>query len=604
MRKEPRGPKEPSLKRLHRVLGVFLVASVIVFVGVGLSVRYQDLRETYTLAEEAASFMQAECQKFDNYTRGNLARSLQDLLDKAHGLNEFIAAEKLEDSDFLDDFIHTEHLSGIVVLDANLEPVAQADMDGRDAYALWEEAISTDKIKDILSHPQKTYVDHVTIDSRAYDMAAMACTDAEHLILCYASAEKPTFDPYEITIESILANNNFYKDPILLITDGTQELSTNSTFVEEMGQSQYRQVADTVEWKDDQLTKFTYGGSTFYGLHRVYGTYHVYVVYEAENVFDHQTAFIGIALMVYLGIGIIILAMQRRSDRISIAKMEKQLRIINAISAAYASTFLLHMDSMELEPIRPSERLEPIYKEHPEPQDFLFAVCKTQVREGLYPVIMHFMDLDTIAARLKGKPSLTCEARDRDGAWYSVMLVPQALDEDGNVEAVLVTTRDITSVKQTEELSFRDKLTGLYNRNYLESRNENLARPGCLPISLIMMDCNYLKRVNDSLGHEYGDLLLQRVANSIMQAIPQGCVPVRLGGDEFLIVCPRCDRDEAARIVAAIKRRLVEHTDEVLAPSVAFGISTTESGEFSFERAFEEADRAMYRDKRANHAER
>ena len=596
--------KEPSLKLFHRVLGVFLVVSVLAFVGVGVSIEYQDLNETYALGRETAAFIEAECQKYDNYMRGNSASSLENLVDKAEGLDAFIAPEKLADSDFLHDFIVTEHVSGIIVLDADLAPVAQADMDGKDAYALWKETISKGVVGDILLHPQRTYVDHVTIDGTPYDMAVIASANASRLILCYASTEKPAYDPYELTLKSVLANNSFYKDPTLLITDGTQALSTNNALVDGLEPSQYRQIAGSVDWKDNQLTEFSYQGVKYYGLRHVYGSYKIYVVYEEGSVFTHQTAYIAFALMAYLAVGIVILVVQRRFDKASIVKMEKQLQTINAISAAYSSTFLLHMDTMELEPIHPSERLGAIYREHPEPYDFLFVVCKTLMDEELYAAAMHFMDLGTVAARLKGKRSLTFEARDRNGAWFSVVLIPQKLDEAGDIEALLVTTRDITSVKQSEELSFKDKLTGLYNRNYMESHGGDFADPANLPVSLIMADCNYLKCVNDSLGHEYGDLLLQRVANSIVEATPPDGAAMRIGGDEFLIVCPHCDRSEAARIVEAVKRKLSEHSDEILSPSASFGISTTESGEFSLERAFEEADRAMYCDKRENHAGR
>ena len=81
-------------------------------------------------------------------------------------------------------------------------------------------------------------------------------------------------------------------------------------------------------------------------------------------------------------------------------------------------------------------------------------------------------------------------------------------------------TQQVTQERELKELSFRDKLTGLYNRNYLETRMRCYVRADDFPASLIMADCNYLKRVNDTLGHEYGDLMLQRVARCIQDSIP------------------------------------------------------------------------------------
>lgn len=217
---------------------------------------------------------------------------------------------------------------------------------------------------------------------------------------------------------------------------------------------------------------------------------------------------------------------------------------------------------------------------------------------------MHFLDLDTIGRRLKGKPFLGTEVMDNRGTWYSVLLIPQKLDASGNIEALLVATRDVTSMKQVEELSFKDKLTGLHNRNFMESRNQKFVRSDDFPVSLIMADCNYLKRTNDTLGHEYGDLLLQRVANAIWETIPDTCVAMRVGGDEFLILCTRCSQEQARQIVADIRQKLAERSDETLTLSVSFGISATEGPDFAFAQAYEAADQAMYADKEAAHTRR
>lgn len=304
--------------------------------------------------------------------------------------------------------------------------------------------------------------------------------------------------------------------------------------------------------------------------------------------------------MAYLGVIIIILVIQRHYDKLSINNMEKQLRIINAVSTAYNSILLLHIKEMKLELIKPSERLSSIYEKHSDPYNFLFTICKTEIDESFYSTVMHFLDLDTIAERVKGKPFLGCEVKDCYGGWFSVMLIPQKMDEVGNVQALLVTTRDITGIKQTEELTFKDQLTGLYNRNYMESRSKNIVHDTDLPVSLIMAYCNYLKRTNDTLGHEYGDLLLQRVANIIIETIPQNAVAMRIGGDEFLILCTQCNNQQAQKIVEDIKHKLIEKSDDKLTLSVALGISTTVDKEFSFEKAYKVADEEMYRDKKAS----
>ena len=162
----------------------------------------------------------------------------------------------------------------------------------------------------------------------------------------------------------------------------------------------------------------------------------------------------------------------------------------------------------------------------------------------------------------------------------------------------------ITSVQRAEKLSFTDKLTGLHNRNYMESRCESFMRKDDLPVSLIMADCNYLKHTNDTLGHEYGDLLLKRVAQSIQEGLPENSIAMRIGGDEFLIICACCSAKRVTQIVESIRQKLREYSDEILKLSVSFGTCTVDNYDISFKDAYNIADRSMYEEKQHHHKKR
>lgn len=184
--------------------------------------------------------------------------------------------------------------------------------------------------------------------------------------------------------------------------------------------------------------------------------------------------------------------------------------------------------------------------------------------------------------------------------WYQIKKNPVYLD--GQLVGIVGFINDITSrvelEKQIEELSFKDPLTGLYNRTYLEVRARPALKEAKLPITVVMADCNYLKKTNDTYGHEYGDLLLKRVARIIRSALPAGCTALRIGGDEFMILCEGCDEQQGKALVEDIRRRFAQETDDRVPLSVAFGAHTTKAGEFSFPEAYRRADRAMYENKR------
>ena len=190
-----------------------------------------------------------------------------------------------------------------------------------------------------------------------------------------------------------------------------------------------------------------------------------------------------------------------------------------------------------------------------------------------------------------------------DGAhYYEIRKNP--VMRDGRIIGIVGIIDDVTEKermrRRLETLSFTDALTGLHNRNYLEVNGPRIFDEGKRPFSIIMSDCNFLKKTNDQLGHEYGDLLLKRVARAISQAACDGCVPVRVGGDEFMVLCPGVAADGARDIIERIGSKLKAGSDGVITLDVATGFCTVEGAEVSFEEAYHRADQDMYRNKQAS----
>lgn len=93
-----------------------------------------------------------------------------------------------------------------------------------------------------------------------------------------------------------------------------------------------------------------------------------------------------------------------------------------------------------------------------------------------------------------------------------------------------------------------DSLTGLYNRRYLETHFEELTRElssGGRPISLLIMDADHFKQVNDDHGHAAGDDVLRGIAQRVMGGVRSFDTPIRLGGEEFVVLMPNVDAKAA-----------------------------------------------------------
>ncbi|QJW48481.1 GGDEF domain-containing protein [bacterium BFN5] len=117
---------------------------------------------------------------------------------------------------------------------------------------------------------------------------------------------------------------------------------------------------------------------------------------------------------------------------------------------------------------------------------------------------------------------------------------------------IMMILTDITDQLRAEEqirfLSYHDKLTLLHNRAYVETLLSDLEGPQALPMSIIMLDMNGLKLVNDVFGHQQGDLLLISMAEILKKACRPSDIIARWGGDEFVVLLPQTDQEECRKV--------------------------------------------------------
>ncbi|RBC35418.1 GGDEF domain-containing protein, partial [Xanthomonas oryzae pv. oryzae] len=153
--------------------------------------------------------------------------------------------------------------------------------------------------------------------------------------------------------------------------------------------------------------------------------------------------------------------------------------------------------------------------------------------------------------------------------------------------------------------SIRDALTGLYNRRYLEeSLSHELARCARrgLPLSVLMLDVDHFKQFNDSQGHAGGDLLLAAVGELLLTRLRTEDVACRYGGEEFTVLLPEADGEEALRVAEQIRGYIaaLAVSDEARAlPKVtaSIGVASFPADGEQGASLIQKADAALYRAK-------
>lgn len=186
--------------------------------------------------------------------------------------------------------------------------------------------------------------------------------------------------------------------------------------------------------------------------------------------------------------------------------------------------------------------------------------------------------------------------------WSEISLTASHIGGEGRVLAVV---RDISDRKEIEKrlqfLSSHDSLTGLYNRAHFETEFERAAQERNYPVSVIMVDLDGLKVVNDSLGHAAGDHMISTAAGLLRDVFRPDDLVARIGGDEFAVLLLRSDECMASRAVTRIRETAMKYREGNDAVRVRFSLgSATAANREEIENLLHLADMRMYEDKAAN----
>ena len=149
---------------------------------------------------------------------------------------------------------------------------------------------------------------------------------------------------------------------------------------------------------------------------------------------------------------------------------------------------------------------------------------------------------------------------------------------------------NVTAHEKLKQAAARDPLTGLLNRRVMDAvlrREFKRAERYKAPLSLIFFDLDDFKTINDKYGHDTGDMLLKHFGDHLLKASRENDVVTRFAGDEFVVLLPSTDSNDALKLAERLKKQLLENPLQVenitIPVSVSFGIAS--SGDPEIENA-------------------
>ena len=217
--------------------------------------------------------------------------------------------------------------------------------------------------------------------------------------------------------------------------------------------------------------------------------------------------------------------------------------------------------------------------------------------------------LATLPENPGGGANLRCAYRDQAGQTRFCRVSARPILRDDAIQGFRGTASDITEEvaahAQIQHLSLHDALTGLPNRNMLARYLESALAPrdAAPPLTLLLIDLDNFKPINDSLGHPAGDAVLMEIAHRLKQTTRDLDLVARLGGDEFvLILCGPENRLELDRFCTRLIERLqrpIEHAGQSLQVGASLGIAQSRHQGYDGPELIRCADIALYQAKAA-----
>ncbi|MCH8497094.1 MAG: EAL domain-containing protein [Marinobacter sp.] len=198
--------------------------------------------------------------------------------------------------------------------------------------------------------------------------------------------------------------------------------------------------------------------------------------------------------------------------------------------------------------------------------------------------------------------------RSRDGSWRDMEGAYTAMMDEPGVHGVVLSLRDLTELKAAQSelhrLAFYDPLTGLANRQLFRDRLDYVIRRckrSGKASALMLLDLDGFKRINDTLGHDAGDRLLEHVASWLTGCVREEDSVARLGGDEFVVLLSEVSGpDAAAKVAEAILERLCQRirlNEHDVGVTVSIGVAMIPYDSDDAITLMKYADLAMYRAK-------
>lgn len=213
------------------VIAVSVVASIVLLNLLFMVGTHRCLHKTLGFGQEAMVFLENACEKYDRYEQGRKTEATHDLDAAVESFATFLPPGRVEvNDDLIEQYVHAENLSGLMVMDSDGHMTAHYDIDGRDPLMLWREELACSSVASMYQGSKVSY--STVVERRDVVFAVCAAPYGDGVALAYRSFVPDTADDYSYAIADVLANNTFHQGPTVLVMEDAEIVSSNDPDVD------------------------------------------------------------------------------------------------------------------------------------------------------------------------------------------------------------------------------------------------------------------------------------------------------------------------------------------------------------------------------------
>ena len=433
-----------------RVFWLPLLVGVCLLVTVFVGMTFWDRANCVQVKNMTLEFMTNQVNFYVTSQTSDQVKSLVRLQDKIKALSYSMERTGGITQQDLDDYVQHQRLDRVILTDGDLQCVL-VNTGNEVPEKVCAELLEMDVVRDILRYPKKSYMTRLNVDGINYDVAVIARSDANGLMIGVDSKDNLVADPQDVTLNTLFAGFTFEMDGVAVLTDGENVLSTSDPELKGMTQDALR-AASKLDRIDDsaELVYLRFNGKNWYGGKSQSNGYQLYAFFPAFRVFETRAIVSFISVTLYVIAWLTLVTIRVRNERQDFEQSQKQLHTVQSISSIYSFTYLVHLPTNTIEfiqmPLQMVERL----RGKTDAAAALRLLRNTYLAEEYRAAHEAFADLSTLSERLHGRKCLTFTYRDVRDEWYQSFIIPQSWDKRGDVESALFVTRNVSEEKRRE----------------------------------------------------------------------------------------------------------------------------------------------------------